>query len=90
MTPREIAAEFGLPVKMLRQHGEKDFDGLKEAAVLSGHIIGHRHARAGLRNMKLDTPPELLGWELQKVRWAYEEAYRDAWTRGSAAKTKGV
>ena len=66
---------------------ESDFEGLKEAAVLSGHIIGHRHARAGLPNAKLVTPPELLGWRLQKVRWAYEESYRDAWT---AAKTKGV
>ena len=35
---------------------ESDPDGLKEAAILSGHIIGHRHARAGLPMQKLETP----------------------------------
>ena len=68
MTPRDIAAEFGLPVKELIQHGESDKDGLYECALIAGHVAGHRDRRMGKATVRL-CPPEFEPGSPSAVAW---------------------
>ena len=76
MTPREIAAEFGLPVKELLQHGESDPDGLGECALVAGNMAGHKDRKAGRRTVQL-CPPEFEPGSPAAVVWrlAYDCAF---------------